>query len=140
MTEEKYERPHIDYLSLDLPSHHITLGQVRKLYPDDELMPLAGVARRLDEMYSIEQDIVLLGYAATLGKEELRKASRDLYEGITWDDEEGEEGKAQEVKALKDYYIEYGVADGQETAGQLVRRLEEMGAQLARQRGVGPRG
>jgi hypothetical protein len=85
-------------------------------------------------MHYTEKLFADLGFARGTGDEErIREAKERLFRG--WNDAGGtgpfiEPGV---MKVLAQDYLTYGIADGPETAKQVIRDLEEQAAQQARQ-------
>lgn len=123
-------KPQIDFSSIRFPSDNVTLRHVREmsrsgydlLHLDDDLNIL-----RLHE-----EDIARLAFARRLGDPEAIAAALDE---LIDREEDGPCDEAREIERVLDIvargYVRFGVADGPETARQLVRRLETAGAEQA---------
>jgi hypothetical protein len=130
MTEAK---PQIDYTRIEFPSDLVSLKQLRSL----QLM-LGDVGEDLDLMHMQEREFARLGFSRQWGdEEEIRGAIADI---IDWSEADGACNAAREVQDAREHlaslYVQFGIAEGPETAKQLIQRLELMGAEQAqRQRG-----
>jgi len=113
----------IDFDRVDLPSSILTIGQLRKRFPTRAEFIVNEEGESLDAMWDLERIIVLLGYASVAGK----KAEGEVRRQIP------EVGPAGVAKYLIGHLLHYGLADGPESAKQVIQRLKEAGAAIARQ-------
>jgi len=138
------ESPKIDYDSIDFPSDKLTLKQLHALavaddppYGDLEAF-LTDQALVLVVMHHQEKLFAQFGFAKGTGDHRMiQHAMRALHE--VWDNPTG--SQYSEALATKDCtdklardYQRFGVADGLETARQMIRRLEDQAADQARAR------
>jgi len=114
----------IDFDAIDLPSDTITIKHLRRHFPDRAEFIMDREGERLDAMWDMERLFVLMGYASVLGKAEVAKVLAYIPDMA---------GKRSLARDLTKDLIHYGLADGPATAAQIIRRLEEIGADLARQ-------
>jgi hypothetical protein len=115
----------IEFDKVDLPSGKVTVKQLRKLYPNEEGFLDESVNQddsRLDLMETQEKTIVLLAYSSVLGKDAVNEVRTAFHVD-----------KAELARAYLDNLIYYGQAEGLETAKQILRRIEETGAAIARE-------
>ena len=120
----------IAFDKVDLPSGMVTVKQLRKLYPNEEGFLDESVKQddsRLDLMDTQEKTIVLLAYASVLGKDAVNEVRTAFHVD-----------KAELARTYMDNLIYYGLAEGLETAKQLLRRIEETGAAIAREHLASP--
>lgn len=119
--------------SLDFPSDRLTLGALRRRFPDlfdqpsndDSLSECPfltddrgrgfGMRDRLYALLDTERQVALNALVAAQGK------TRD-----DWF-----QSPQEEWRTLAELYHEYGIAQGPEHAGQLIRDLEQAAASLA---------
>ena len=113
----------IDFDRIDLPSSRLTLGQLRKRFPDRAGHVLEDEGMRLDTLGEFERTAVAFGYASVLGKEAEGEVGRQCIEP----------DKAQLVRSITEELVYYGLADGPLTAVEIVKGLEQAGAEMARE-------
>jgi len=117
-----YDKSKIDFDALlDTPSSNVTMKQLREIYKNDHEDIVDEGVWALRAMQEKEHLLVLLGYASVLGK----KASDQVSLAIP--------DKERLIQDYTDDLLRYGQADGPETARQIIRRLEETGAAIARE-------
>jgi hypothetical protein len=129
MTDPK---PQVDFSRIEFPSDAVTLKQLRDKtgFPD-------RLGEDLSVMHMREEGFVRFGFAKQLGDED--EILNAVFEALEWMEADGpcdEATQARELQVEKDClareYIRFGVADGPETAKQLIRRLEALGAEQAK--------
>jgi len=128
---------YLDYTSIAFPSDNLTIGKLRKLYPDrfdvegcaftDYFAVNAGMDRRgarpdeewLFAMLSAERYLARHAYEDALGK--------------TWTcvTELGDT-RDESAEGLGKYYIHFGIASGPQHADQLIRAFEAQAAAQAK--------
>jgi hypothetical protein len=140
------ESPKIDYGQIDFPSDRLTFKQIRALaskptYADFPSLEgyLFDHVTGLATMHYIEKNFADVGFAKGTGDpKRIEEAILKLNAG--WRDNEPDvvydEALATQdsVDSLADDYQKFGIADGPETAKQLVRRLEDNAAAQAREK------
>ena len=120
----------IDYGAVDFPSDHLTLKRLRGLASHQPFDALSLYSERLDAAHFMERAFVRHGFSSVLGSQEAACAE------LAFHPEDGREGSLRDLVAD---YAYFGLSDGPETAKQLIRRLEDTGGRLARERiGRGP--
>jgi len=121
----------IDFNQIDFPSDPVTLKHLRSRQVDFE-----DDALELILMHKREQEFAELGFVTALGDpKELQRVIDTIIQSNDDPDVSYDEAKfVQEARdALMDNYMQFGIADGPATARQLIHRLEESGANLAKQ-------
>jgi hypothetical protein len=113
----------IDFEQLDLPSNRLSVGHLRKHFPDRAEFVMEQEGNRLDALWDEERTIVLLGYASILGKEAEGEVRRQY----------GQPDKAVLINDLTNDLVHYGLADGPTTAMEIAKGLEKAGAEIARE-------
>lgn len=114
--------PEIEYHRIDYPSDHLafTLKDWRAGKFDEAT---------LGDMHLWERDFARLGYLREAG---VRAGAEALLEEMNATARADVGVSAREH--LSAYYTRFGLAEGPETAHQLIRRLEAQGAEQAQQR------
>src|SRR5262245_41182825 len=114
--------PQLDDSRIEFPSDRLTLGDLRKMRldtPAPEIQwSLSGEAQRLSAMQSLERDFARLGFATVLGNAE--DVRREIAAGFTG-------GIQDPIDDLVQFYMRYRLAEGPETAQELIRRVQEAG-------------
>jgi len=129
-------KPTINYDEIEFPTDNITIKHLRSLKPRDDILchDLEQKACEIGEMQVHEKDLALLGFVTEVG--DPKQIARVVQEqtGDFLDDEvPTPEAVLQECRnILAKKYIEFGIADGPETAKMLVAKMEAMGAEQAR--------
>jgi hypothetical protein len=122
----------IDYTSISFPSDMVSIGTLRKVYPDifdvDDNDVRAFFARQrsgkpketiLADMLGEEHDLARHAFESALGKK---------YTVLTeWNDTRDEA-----AEQLAKYYLHFGLASGREQAEQLIQAFEAQAAAQAR--------
>lgn len=125
----------LDYSKIAFPSDKITIGQLRKMHPQDfdaEWWSCTGVFGDLaptptgQSQTSIDMNDILYGERAVAERGWV-KASGIPYEKGWLDEVNGG------AKPLPRLYIKYGLASGPKHAEQLIRNIESQAAALAKQ-------
>ena len=127
MSDDQFQQleTEIDYSLVDYPTDYITLKSLRARFPSRPVETVSDHAQRLDTTHFMERAFVRFGFFSALDSLSANRAESLLHP---------EEGRASAVRDLSADYVYYGLANGLESAKQLIRRLEEAGAELARQR------
>ncbi len=135
MSDSPPEYHYIDYTLIRFPSDQLTLGLIRRLHPDYfdvEHAPFEQVlAIAPNEDFDSDDDP---GIGQILYIE--RKLALNAFEGVrrvyTRSNVMGAKDKPAFVEDLVKFYSRYGIADGRESAMQLIRDIESQAANQAR--------
>jgi hypothetical protein len=113
----------IEYDKLVYPSDQLSIKKLSLLFPENQLSLICDNAERLDAMRLMERSFVTYGYVSVLDKAALPHAEDLLHP---------EDGRDGAIRDLGAEYVHFDLANGPESARELIRRLEEAGAGLAR--------
>ncbi len=123
MPDSEYE---INFKAIDFPTDKVTLGDLRRRPETTSRNFLTELADDLDTVQFVQEGFVRLGFAGVTAGNKGQDAVLN---------EIAAEGRRPEAESfLVNRYLHYGLADGPETAKQIIRRLEEAGAQQAREK------
>jgi hypothetical protein len=117
--------PQIDYTRIGFPSDQVTLQRLRALTPRGRAFSLEDEAGGLDGLHYLERLLASVGFATGLGDSEHIDQAMKAITRLT------DLREAREELAV--LYVRYGIAEGPETAQELIRRLEGMGSAQARE-------
>jgi hypothetical protein len=118
----------IDYSQIDFPSDHVTLKRLRALTPQGRGLEFAfeDEGASLDGMHFMERQLARAAFVTEASdKEQIQRTMRDI---------ERLSDLVDDRQELARQYIRYGIADGPETAQQLIRRLEASAGAQAREK------
>ena len=115
--------PEIDYDRIDYPSDEVTLKQLRTRNVE---LTLDGEA--IEDMHDWEKEFARIGFLRELGNTKELDALVAEMDTIAHADV-----GVSPLEHLSSCYVRFGIADGSETARQLIRRLESQGSEQAKQ-------
>ena len=135
MPESDPTLDYIDYASISFPSDNLTVGKLRKLYPDQFDVEGTGIRDFFSINAGIQTGKIGEGWLWTMLSAE-RYLARHAYEdalGKTWTcvTELGDT-RDESALGLAKYYIHFGLASGPKHAEQLIRDFEAQAASQAK--------
>lgn len=123
------DSPQLDATKVAFPSDQLSIKDIRRIWPESVdtgaevvlFSSSAGAADMLYAMLTMERDLAKATFDQNFGK--------DTFSTITYAD-----GNVAALKEdLSESYIKYGLAKGQSSADQLIRRIEAQANAQAQQ-------